>query len=334
MNQSTNLPVVHRKSRTDISVQLRRWGPLAALVILFVGFSIAEPTFASWQNLQTIANRSAIPLILAIGMTFIILQGSIDLSVEGVMAISSLSIAMVVLNNRTGLDFGLLGIGVGVAAGVGFGFLSGFIVTKLRVPSFMVTLGIWSISLGTAMLISGGAPPIIHDQLLRTLGLGYFLGVPTLFIIAAVLVCASLGIQNYTRFGRYSYVIGGGEDIARLSGLPVDRFKLLAFCFAGALSGLAGALESTRIGLGHVDIGLGQMFAAITAVVIGGTSLSGGRGGVLQSVVGVFILAVLANGMIFVGISPFAQKAVQGAIILVAVLGTTWHLRDRMRIVK
>lgn len=183
MNTSANPPVAHRKSGADIAARLRQWGPLAALVILFVGFSIVEPTFASWQNLQTIANRSAIPLILAIGMTFIILQGSIDLSVEGVMAISSLSIAMVVLNNRTGLDFGLFGIGVGVAVGAGFGFLSGFIVTRLRVPSFMVTLGIWSISLGTAMLISGGAPPIIKDQLLRTLGLGYFLGIPNLFII-------------------------------------------------------------------------------------------------------------------------------------------------------
>jgi len=305
-----------------------------ALVVLFVGFAVVDPTFASLQNLQTLANRSAVPLILAVGMTFVILQGSIDLSVEGVMAVSSLTFGMVVLNSRTGLDLGLLGFPIGIAAGTAFGLLSGLIVTKLRVPSFMVTLGVWSASLGVAMLLSGGSPPIIRDHTLRAFGLGYFLGVPQLFIVSVVVLILAWGVQNHTRFGRYSYVIGGGEDIARLSGLPVDRYKILVFALAGLLSGLGGTMESARIGLGHVDIGLGQMFAAITAVVIGGTSLSGGRGGVLQSAVGVLILAVLANGMIFVGISPFVQKSVQGVIILVAILGATWHLRDRMRIVK
>lgn len=321
------------QARAGISL-LRRWGPLVALVVLFAGFAVVEPTFASWQNLQTIANRSAIPLVLAIGMTFIILQGSIDLSVEGIMAVSSLSFGMVVLNSRTGLDLGAFGILVGMAAGAGFGLMSGLIVTKLRVPSFMVTLGIWSASLGVAMLMSGGTPPLIRDQTLRAFGLGYSLGVPNLFIVAVFVLLLAWGLQNHTRFGRYSYVIGGGEDLARLSGLPVDRYKILVFGFAGLLAGLAGTMESARIGLGHVEIGSGQMFAAITAVVIGGTSLSGGRGGVLQSAVGVLILAVLANGMIFVGVSPFAQKAVQGAIILMAILGATWHLRDRLRIVK
>ncbi len=322
------------KPGASVLSHLRRWGPLVALVVLFIGFAIVEPRFASLQNLQTIASRSAVPLVLAIGMTFIILQGSIDLSIEGLMATSSLTFSMVVLNSRTGIDLGLFGIVVGVAAGAGFGLLSGLIVTKLRVPSFMVTLGIWSASLGVAMLLSAGAPPLIRDETLRALGLGSSFGVPNLFIVAFVVLLLAWGLQNHTRFGRYSYVIGGGEDIARLSGLPVDRYKILVFAFAGLLAGLAGTMESARIGLGHVDIGLGQMFAAITAVVIGGTSLSGGRGGVIQSAIGVLILAVLANGMIFVGISPFVQKSVQGAIILAAILGSTWHLRNRLRIVK
>lgn len=305
-----------------------------ALLVLFMGFVLFEPRFASWQNLQTIASRSAVPLILAIGMTFIILQGSIDLSVEGLMAASSLTFGMVVLNSRTGIDLGFLGIPIAAAAGAAFGLVSGLIVTKLRVPSFMVTLGIWSASLGAAMLLSSGAPPLIRDEAVRAFGLGSSFGIPNLFIVAFAVLLLAWGLQKYTRFGRYSYVIGGGEDIARLSGLPVDRYKILVFVFAGLLAGLAGTMESARIGLGHVDIGLGQMFAAITAVVIGGTSLSGGRGGVIQSAIGVLILAVLANGMIFVGISPFLQKSVQGAIILVAILASTWHLRNRLRIVK
>jgi ribose transport system permease protein len=170
--------------------------------------------------------------------------------------------------------------------------------------------------------------------MLRVLGLGHSDGVPNLTIVAVVCLLVGYVLQTYTRFGRYSFVIGGGEDLARLSGIPVDRYKVLVFGFSGVMAGLAGVMESARIGLGHVDIGLGQMFAAITAVVIGGTSLSGGRGGVLQSAVGVLILVVLANGMIFVGVSPYLQKAVQGAIILAAVLVATWHLRSRLRVVK
>jgi ribose transport system permease protein len=314
--------------------KLRLWGPLIALIVLCVGFGVADPSFATLQNVRTIADRCAIPLIVAVGMTFIIVQGSIDLSVEGVMATSSLVFAMAVLNSRTGLDLGLFGIATGPAAGALLGLVNGLLVTRLRVPSFMVTLGIWSVSMGIAMLLSGGSPPLIHDQTIRSFGLGQTLGVPNLAIVA--LICLGIGylLQGYTRFGRYSYVIGGGEDLARLSGVPVDRYKLLVFVFSGLLAGLAGVLESARIGLGHVDIGLGQMFAAITAVVIGGTSLSGGRGGVLQSAIGVLILAVLANGMIFVGVSPYLQKAVQGAIILSAVLMATWHQRSRLRVVK
>ncbi len=170
--------------------------------------------------------------------------------------------------------------------------------------------------------------------MLRTLGLGRSLAVPNLFLLAVAVVLLGYVLQSYTRFGRYSMVIGGGEETARLLGLPVDRYKVLAFAFAGLLSGLGGALELARIGLGHVDVGLGQMFATITAVVIGGTSLGGGRGGVLQSALGTLTLAVLTDGMIFVGVSPYAQKAVEGALILLAVLLATWPLRGRLRIVK
>ncbi|HTO64409.1 MAG TPA: ABC transporter permease [Bradyrhizobium sp.] len=313
---------------------MRSWAPLLALIVLCLGFGLAAPGFATVENLWTIADRSAIPLILAVGMTFVILQGSIDLSIQGVMAASSLTFAMCVLNSRTGLSLGVFGLVLATLVGAGLGLLSGLVTTCLRVPSFMVTLGIWSASTGIAMLLSGNQPPLIEDPTLRALGLGRSLAVPNLFLIAITVVLLGYALQSYTRFGRYSMVIGGGEDLARLLGLPVDRYRELAFAFAGLLSGLGGALESARIGLGHVDVGAGQMFATITAVVIGGTSLGGGRGGVLQSAVGALTLAVLNNGMIFVGISPYAQTAVQGALILLAVLLATWPLRSRLRIVK
>lgn len=316
------------------SAGLRQWGPCVALLVLCIGFALAEPRFATVENLRVIADRSAIPLILAVGMTFVVLQGSIDLSIEGVMAASSLIVAMLVLNSRTGFDLGLSGIALAILAGTGIGLLSGIVVTRLGVPSFMATLGSWSAALGVAMLLSGGQPPRIHDQALRAFGLGRTLAVPNLTLIAILVLILGYVLQNYTRFGRYSMAIGGGEDLVRFSGIPVDRYKVAAFAFSGLLAGLGGVLGSARIGLGHVDIGFGQMLATITAVVIGGTSLNGGHGGVLQSAVGTLTLAVLANGMIFVGITPDIQKAVEGAIILSASLFATWRLRGRLRIVK
>ena len=222
---------------------LLSWGPLGALVLLCIAFGVADPEFATLGNLQTIASRSAVPLILAVGLTFVIVQGSIDLSLEGLMAVSSLTFALCVLNSRTGSDLEFLGIVVATAVGAGFGVVNGFLVTRLRVPSFMATLGIWSFTGGVAMLLSGGNPPLVRDETLRVLGLGQTLGMPNLALIA--LLCLALGyfLQERTRFGRYSYVIGGGEDLARLSGIAVERFKMLVFAFSGCLAGLAGALE-------------------------------------------------------------------------------------------
>ncbi len=310
-----------------------RWGPLAALIALSACFGILEPRFVTADNLRAIADSSAIPLILAVGMTFVVLQGSIDLSIEGVMAFSSLALAMLVLNSRTSLDTGAAALVLAVLPSLCIGALNGFVVTRLAVPSFMTTLGTWSAALGLAMLLSGGQPPLVKDEALRDFGLGRTATIPNLAIVAALVVTLGHVLQNHTRFGRYGMAIGGGEELARLSGLPVDRCKVLAFAFSGALAGLAGVLASVRIGVGHVDIGIGQMLATVTAVVIGGASLSGGRGSVLQSAVGALLLAVLANGMVFVGIAPETQKAVQGAIILAASLLATWRLRDRLRMV-
>ena len=321
--------------RQGVLKALRRgaWGPLVGLLLLCVGFAVAEPRFATAQNLFVIADRSAVPLILAVGMTFVVLQGSIDLSIEGVMAASSLGLAMLVLNSRTAFDLGLLGIAVAVLAGGLIGALNGILVTRLKVPSFIATLGVWSAAMGVAMLLSGGQPPLVRDPALRGFGLGRTGGAPNLAIVAVLVLAIGWVLQSHTRFGRYSLAIGGGEELARQSGLPVDRYKVLAFGFCGLLAGLGGTLESARIGLGHVDIGVGQMFTTVTAVVIGGTSLSGGHGGVLQSAVGVLMLSVLANGMIFVGITPDIQKAVHGAIILSVTLLATWQLRSRLRTV-
>jgi ribose transport system permease protein len=310
------------------------WTPALALGVLWLCFALAASRFADPSNIHTLASQAAIPLILSTGLTFIVLQGSIDLSIEGVMAACSLTFALMVGNTRSGLDLGFAAIAVSMLLGAGFGAVNGVLIVWLRAPSFMVTLGMWSVSSGIAMLISGGEPPRIKDMGLRGWALGDSLGAPHLIIVAVVFLAVGYVLQAYTRFGRYAYVVGGAEEIARLSGVAVDRFKVLAFAFGGLSAGLAAALESSRLGLGHVAIGANQMFLTLTAVVIGGTSLSGGRGGVLQSAIGVLILTVLSNGMIFIGVTPYLQTAVQGLIILIAVIAATWRLRSRLRVVK
>jgi ribose transport system permease protein len=221
-------------------------------------------------------------------------------------------------------------VALALLPGLALGVVNGCLVTRLGVPSFMATLGAWSAALGVAMLLSGGQPPRILDQGLRDFGLGRTGPVPNLALVAAAVVALGAVVQHATRFGRYSMAIGGGEALLRLSGIRVDRYKVAAFALSGCLAGLAGVLASMQIGLGHADIGVGQVLATITAVVIGGTPLSGGRGGVLQSALGVLILSVLADGMIFAGVTPELQKAVQGALTLAASLVGAWPLRTRL----
>lgn len=313
---------------------LRFSGPLLALLALIVCFAIGDARFVTLANLRTILDSAAVPLVLAVGMTFVIRQGSIDLSVEGMMAACSLVFALTVANDRSALDLGWLALVVAAAAGALLGLASGLVVTRLRVPSFMATLGIGSVALGAAMLLSGDRPPLIQDAAMRQWALGRTMGVPNLALAAAACLCAGLLVERYTRLGRYGFAIGGAEDVARGAGIDVDFHKVAVFAFAGSLGGVAAALESARLGIGHVEIGAGQMLGAITATLIGGTSLRGGSGSVLGSAIGVLVLAVIANGLVYVDAAPSLQKAIEGAIVLVAALLAGVHLRDRLRVVK
>jgi len=310
------------------------WGPLAVLAVLIVLFSLASGTFLTVDNFKTLADQSAVALVLATGMTFIVVQGSIDLSLEGTMSLCSIVVALLVANNINGNDLGWLGVAVGVAVGVAFGLANGLLYTYLRLPSLMVTLGTWFIGLGLASMLFPGRQPKIAAADFRSLALSESLGVTRLFFVALACVAVGYAIQRWTRLGRYSFAIGGGEEIAALSGIPVRRYKILAFTFAGLMIGIAAMLATARGGFGDAAAGNGYLFPTIAAVVIGGTLLSGGRGGVLHSAVGVLILTVLDNGMILVGVDPYIQSAVQGALIVAAVVGSTWVLRSRMRVVK
>ncbi|MCQ4080887.1 ABC transporter permease [Streptomyces sp. RB6PN25] len=307
---------------------------LAALALIVIVFGLANSTFLTLANMQALADQSAIPVVLAVGMTFVILMGSIDLSVEGVVAATSMVSALLVINDRTHHHLGLWAVLISVAVGAGIGAVAGLSVTRLRIPSFLVTIGTWQIGIGIAQVLFGGQPPVVRDRELLSWALKTWLGMPRLAFVALAVVLLGLWVQHMTRFGRYAYVIGGGEDIARLSGIKVARFRTLAFIVAGACSGLAGVMATSRSGQGAVANGNGYLFLTIAGVVIGGTLLTGGRGGVLHSVVGVLIMVSITNGMILVGISPYVQQSVQGAIVVLAVTATLWRLRERLRVVK
>ncbi len=314
--------------------RLRTWGPLLILAALCVIFAVASPRFLTVDNLQTIANQSAIPIVLVCGLTFIVIMGSIDLSLEGAMAVTSVVSALLIANDVNGSDLGYLAVLIGVGLGLLFGLVNGLLYTKLRLPSLLVTVGTWFVGLGIAALLFPARQPRISDGSLRAWSLDTLLGVSRLVFVALACVLVAYLLQRYTKFGRYCFAIGGGEDTARLSGLPLDRVKVAAFGFAGLMAGLAGVMATTRLGVGSVEAGEGLLFPTISAIVIGGTLLSGGRGGILHSLVGVLILGVLSNGMVLVGVDAYVQQAVQGAIIIVAVVLTTWHARSRMRVIK
>ena len=308
------------------------WAPLAVLVALCAFIAVINPNFLSFGNFVRISQTAMIPLVLGLGATFVILMGSIDLSVEGMLALGSVLICLMVANGANANDFGLIGVALVLATGAAVGFINGLVHVRLQVPSFMVTLGMWFVAGGIANAILGGLAVRVTDPLIRGLAINRALGLPWGVWVALVALGAAYVIQTYTRLGRYMYALGGGEELAELSGIPVARVRVLVFTVAGVFYALGGVLAAAQLGLGNAQIGQGRLFTTITAVVVGGTALSGGEGGVLQTLVGVLIVAVLLNGLVLMGISPSIQQAVQGLMIIAAVALSID--RKRLRIVK
>jgi ribose transport system permease protein len=321
-----------------LSEVLRSWANVVPILALTLGFGVLAHGFLSASNLAAIVEQSAIPVVLTTGLSFVVLSGAIDLSIEGVMATTSVIVALLVANNINQNNFGIFGVALAIGVGALYGFVNGWINAYLRIPSFVVTLGVWSVGvgIGTSLLatFASNGNPGLQAGWLRDLALLGPLSLSPITLIAVVVVALGWWLQHYSAFGRRITAIGGGEEIARFSGIAVDAYKVAVFVFAGALSGLAGVLTSARLGAGTVSVGADTLFTAITAVVIGGTPLGGGRGGVLPSVVGVLTLSVLADGMILAGVPPFYQQAIKGLLILGALIAAGWRLRRPLRVVK
>ncbi|WP_035831583.1 ABC transporter permease [Kaistia adipata] len=320
------MPAARRRWR------IASWAPLIVLVLLCGIITLINPNFLTFGNLVRISQAAMIPLVLGMGATFIILMGSIDLSVEGGLTLSAVILSMLVINGANENAFGLFGVLIVLLVGAGVGFTNGVIHVRLKIPSFMVTLGMWFVGVGAANALLGGMAIRINDPMIRGLAIERFLGFPWGVWVALGCLLVALVIQNYTRLGRYIYALGGGEELAALSGIPVGRVRILAFTLAGVFYAVGGVLAAAQLGLGNAQIGTGRLFTTITAVVVGGTALSGGQGSVLQTLVGVLIVVVLANGMVLMGVPPSVQIGVQGLMIIAAVALSID--RKRMRIVK
>lgn len=303
-----------------------RFQSLAALALMVVALSLASENFLSGDNALNVLRQISINLCLSIGMTMIILSGGIDLSVGSVLAFSG-AVAAGLLKNGVPvpftdhlLQFTVFGAIVGgIVVGGALGWINGFMITRFRLPPFVATLGMLSIARGLTRLWTGGFPITDLGPEFTYLGNGWLLRIPMPVWISAALVVAFVVVTRRTRFGRYLYAVGGNERAAKLSGLNVPRVKRTVYMLGGALAGVAGLLATARQNAADPKIGIGYELDSIAAVVIGGTSLSGGRGSILGTVLGCLIIGVLNNGLVLLGISPDWQLVVKGLVILAAV---------------
>lgn len=300
-----------------------KWAPTLVLIALIVVFTIARGTaFFSPSNLVAILNQWAIPLLIALGLTFVIMLGSIDLSIDGTVGMAASIASVLVMNNMNDNNFGIWAALIGILCSVVIGFLVGLIHVKLKAPSFMVSFAFQNICIGIAYISYKGTPATVTDPLFKALPKVSFLGIPFITWVALIMLAVCIYIQEFTPFGRHIYAVGTDESIPRSVGINVDMVKIKVFTLAGFLFGVAGIVGLIRLGQGQAGIGTGLMFPAQAAVVIGGTSLSGGKGGVINTIVGTLIMTVLNNGLTMMGVDPNIKTGIQGVIILVAVVLT------------
>ncbi len=306
---------------------IQRLLPFTMLIALFAGLSLASPGFFTGTNLAAVARQTVVINVMALGMTLIIISGGIDLSVGSTLALSGLLGAMA-MERGSGVAVGLL---AGLAIGALCGLTNGLAITTLDVNPFIVTLGTMSMYRGLALVISGGVPVTGVPESFAALSQGRLLGIPLpLWILAFCAVAAHIFLEH-TRAGRYTFAIGSNRDAARYSGVAVKFHLTAIYAIAGLLTGLAGMLQASRLRAGQPTEGQGYELSAIAAVVIGGGSLRGGEGSVAGTLIGAFIMGLLANGSDLLGVNPYWQQVIIGGAIIVAVTFDEFRRRTRPR---
>jgi erythritol transport system permease protein len=313
---------------------LFRLRAVVALVLLSVAFSLLSPEFLTTGNLAILVKHVAINAILAIGMTFVILSGGIDLSVGSVAGLCGIVAGLLISRGLVLPAFGVaiffhawVVIGIALAVGMAAGAVNGLLVARLGVAPFIATLGSLYVARGAALLVSDGAtfPNLAGSEALgntgfTTLGTADLLGLPIVVWLMAALAGVAMFVARYTPFGRRVYAVGGNERAALLAGVRVTRVKLLVYVISGGCAALVGLVIAAQLGAAHPATGQTFELNAIAAVVLGGTSLMGGRGTIGGTLIGAFVIGVLADGLVLLGVSEFWQMVIKGLVIVLAVI--------------
>jgi ribose transport system permease protein len=327
----------------DQQARTRLWRITAAtstwiflvLVVIIAIFSVLNfDAFASVFNLRNIMIDASSLLIVAVGMTFVIITGGIDLSVGSVLVFSQVVAALVMRQmGAEGLAVIFAGLGSALLAGVAWGLLNGLLIAKTRIPALIVTLGTLGMAQGAALLLSGGinVRQAVPTELVTTVGIGRLFEIPYLVLIAAGITIVGVILLHLTRFGRHTYAIGSNAEASRRAGINVSRHLIKVYAMSGLLAGVAGYLLLARFTTTTIEGHGTTNLQSIAAVVIGGTSLFGGIGTVFGTVVGVFIPAILRNGFIIIGVEPFWQQVAVGAVLILAVYVDQLKRRARER---
>jgi len=306
---------------------------LVALILVFAYFSFAAPNFLSVANAVLISKHVAINAFLAIGMTFVIITGGIDLSVGSVVGLTSMIAGYLVLNGIDpgfgwSIQFNTFEIMFIVClVGVFVGWVNGVLITRLNVAPFIATLGMLYIARGAALLMSNGRTypnlngnPDYGFDTFPVIGTGSFLGIPVMIWMLIIVTAASVYIAQRTPLGRHIYATGGNERGAALSGVRVQRVKMFVYMFSGLMAALVGLIIASQLKAAHPATGEFFELNAIAAAVLGGTSMSGGRGRILGTIVGAFVIGILSDGLIMMGVSSFWQMVIKGLVIVAAVV--------------
>ncbi|MDZ4764967.1 MAG: ABC transporter permease [Chloroflexota bacterium] len=332
---------IEPRRKVNAANVISQFAPLIFLVVLMFVFWQAEPRFMNPLNLFNVMRQVSITGLIAIGMTFVILTGGIDLSVGSMLALAGMAAAVVAKGgaaNTLSLNAGAqVGFGTEAAilaallVGIACGFLQGITIIRLGVPAFVVTLGGLTVFRGLTLILSSGGPISGFDESYRWWGQGLIalpflqgesrvpVGIPIPVIIFLGFAILAHVILRYTRYGRHIYAIGGNREAARLSGLNVDRLTLSVYVIVGFFAGLGGFVLSSRLNSSEAVAGVGYELTVIASVVIGGTSLFGGEGRVLGTVIGAILIGVLTNGLVLLNVSSYIQQIVIGVIIVLAV---------------
>jgi ribose transport system permease protein len=289
-------------------------GIIIVTVILMVFFTILTPNFLTWSNIINVMRQISISAILAAGMTFVILTGGIDLSVGSIVALAG--VFGVFLSFHVPVPLAILG---GVLIGAVAGYLNGFLTAKSKIPAIIVTLGSMTYLRGIAYVITGGYPLVLEAQLFKDLGTGYFFSIPVPIYFMIVVYLVSYILLKYTVFGRNVYMIGGNEEASRLTGIKVESRLIWVYTISGFFSGIAGVILAGRLFSGQPNVGTGYELDAIAAVVLGGTSLTGGVGTIIGSLFGALFMGVLSNGLTLLNVPYYWQLIIKGIVIILAI---------------